>query len=403
MAQLLLVDARTAPISGTPSRNPHRAKQSKPMLQRRLGWAMACIRGSRRRYFSSHGVRTARAGRPATLVNSTTSSGRALTNTRLNASAASDSAVTAKAVPSWTAAAPSRCRRRTSSWVEMPPAAMIGMSRSMPSRARNANTSGIATSKSKRRSVRSATQAAPRCPPASRGCSRTMRRAGALVHPAPHHHRHVHRTEWESAPPAGGPAPARAGQRQPCPHHDRIGPAGQGLPDVVRVGRQARITLTAITPCPAARRRARRISRSNASRLAASMRARTSRALWSRWLVCAMRSDAESAQVDGEMVPTRRRPQRRCRPSLQPTPPRPCPPAQRAAKVRPPKFSGLGPLSASQRRLLVASRSGPVCGTTSGIGLGVVEFIQHPVHCSSGPSNTRSTPQTRASAASRCR
>ena len=58
--------------------------------------------------------------------------GRASASTRLNSGAASLSRVTAKGVPSWTAAAPSDCSRRMSSRLRMPPAAISGTSRSSP-------------------------------------------------------------------------------------------------------------------------------------------------------------------------------------------------------------------------------------------------------------------------------
>ena len=76
-------------------------------VQRGFLCATAASFGRYSRYLASHGVRTARAGSPATLTNSTMSSGRASASTRLKARSASPSSVTANAVPSWTADAPS--------------------------------------------------------------------------------------------------------------------------------------------------------------------------------------------------------------------------------------------------------------------------------------------------------
>ena len=57
---------------------------------------------------------------------------RASASTRLKPSLASPSTVTAKGVPSCTPAAPSDCNRAMSSQLRMPPAAISGISRSMP-------------------------------------------------------------------------------------------------------------------------------------------------------------------------------------------------------------------------------------------------------------------------------
>jgi hypothetical protein len=115
------------PIAAVPSRRPQCCKQSNDMLHFFFTCARSCNLDSIRMYFSSHGVLTALAGSPATLMNSCKSSGLACAKTSLNDNGASHSCVTAKAVPNCTADAPMACKRAMSSRHEIPPAAIKGI------------------------------------------------------------------------------------------------------------------------------------------------------------------------------------------------------------------------------------------------------------------------------------
>ena len=151
---------RTGPSSRCRRATRSVTRQSNHMLQWGLTWARFCSRGSSRRYLSSQGVRTARAGRPATLVNSTMSSGFASASTALEFGAASHSSRHREGgaqlhrggpqAPAGGARPPGRkCRRRGSGDLQ------AGLAEELQH-------FGQHTSKSKRLSFRSATLAAPR-------------------------------------------------------------------------------------------------------------------------------------------------------------------------------------------------------------------------------------------------
>ena len=114
-------------------------------------------------------------------------------------------------------------------------------------------------------------RAAPRCPPARRGCSITIAsgRRPFFIHlrnssPTARVSDRIgiNATRGKSTVSSG------RSERQARTGHDRVGAAQAGLANVATYCDTARMTLTAIVPRPLTISRARRISRSSATRLA---------------------------------------------------------------------------------------------------------------------------------------
>ena len=121
-------------------------------------------------------MRTPRAGKPATDMNSTTCSVSAPVSVFLKLMWASPSSVTANAVPIWTADAPQFFKAvLTFSKFAMPPASTNGIfSLSKPKFLNTSNVSSITRLNSNLASFTPSTVAAPKWPAAWAGCSITM-------------------------------------------------------------------------------------------------------------------------------------------------------------------------------------------------------------------------------------
>ena len=219
---------QNCPHAAMPSRSPHCARQSNAQLAAGLGLGLALqARLGFEVAAAATGVATARAGRPATLVNSTMPASVASASTRLNSSCASHSAVTANGVPSCAC----RAERLHARDVGMAADAAGGDDRPprarCPALRRKASDCGIAFSKSKRESARSATLAAPGDRRPGAGARARSRRADAsCVHLRTTERRRARRTGWARAARRDGPVPGRAGPaaalRQPRRRRCRI-------------------------------------------------------------------------------------------------------------------------------------------------------------------------------------
>ena len=151
-----------------------------------------------------------------------------------------------------------------SAWLRMPPAAISGTLFSMPAERRKASACGMTFSKSKRGSARSAILAAPRWPPASRGCSMTMASGSRFLRS---HLRTSNCTPRASDRMGTSSAPgwscARSGRSsgRPAPTTTASMPHSSARVTEGAYSPTARITLMASRPRPPASWRAARISR----------------------------------------------------------------------------------------------------------------------------------------------
>ncbi len=227
---------------------------------------------------------------------------------------------------------------------------MTGTSRSRPALRRKSSTCGITCSKSKRGSVRSATLAAPRWPPAQPGCSMTMASGARCLR--------SHFFTTSATPRASdrigisatrGCSRARSGRSSgnPAPTTTASMPASSAHFTEGAYSSTARITLTASNPPPLAITRAAWISRASASRLAALIACLP--AAPRRWPVRAIRSGWCCRRSTDEIVPTAPSaatlPANRC--AEMPTP---MPPCTIGSNSRPARRSGRNAVRASCAR-----------------------------------------------------
>ena len=215
----------------------------------------------------------------------------------------------------------------------------------MPAARRKASDCGMTFSKSKRGSLRSAIFAAPRWPPARRGCSMTMASGSRFLRS---HLRTSNCTPRASdrigTSSACGWSCARSGRSSgsPAPTTTASMPHSSARVTDGPYSLTARMTLMASRPCPPASWRAARISRSSASRLAslmASLAASVAAAPGCNSRVRSIKSGWWRRRSTDEIVPTAPSaatlPASRCADT-----PTPMPPCTTGSSVRPPRRSG---------------------------------------------------------------